>query len=160
MRFGLKRTLRCVIWVKSWKLEALIWVGSGVKQKRPWGDASVTARGARGSSNIQHRADAPSFYPDSGDNGFKLFRHTRLIFIIGHLLLFPGLTLRPSKVQVKFTLSPLRLPESLNNRKGQDLFAVLVIVAKKSPWKVFNDCHLQVKRLQPPVFTETWKVFL
>ena len=30
MRFGLKRTLRCVIWVKSWKLEALIWAGSAV----------------------------------------------------------------------------------------------------------------------------------
>ena len=27
---GLKHTLRCVIWVKSWKLEALIWAGSGV----------------------------------------------------------------------------------------------------------------------------------
>ena len=30
VRFGLKHTLRCVIWVKSWKLEALIWAGSGV----------------------------------------------------------------------------------------------------------------------------------
>ena len=30
MRFGLKHTLRCVIWVKLWKLEALIWAGSGV----------------------------------------------------------------------------------------------------------------------------------
>ena len=29
-RFGLKHTLRCVIWVK---LEALIWAGSGVKHK-------------------------------------------------------------------------------------------------------------------------------
>ena len=33
VRFGLKHTLRCVIWVKSWKLEALIWAGSGVNQK-------------------------------------------------------------------------------------------------------------------------------
>ena len=33
VRFGLKHTLRCVIWVKSWKLEALIWVGSGVRLK-------------------------------------------------------------------------------------------------------------------------------
>ena len=30
VRFGLKHTLRCVIWVKSWKLEALIWAESGV----------------------------------------------------------------------------------------------------------------------------------
>ena len=30
VRVGLKHTLRCVIWVKSWKLEALIWAGSGV----------------------------------------------------------------------------------------------------------------------------------
>ena len=33
MRFGLKLTLLCVIWVKSLKLEALIWAGSGVKYK-------------------------------------------------------------------------------------------------------------------------------
>ena len=30
VRFGLKHTLHCVIRVKSWKLEALIWAGSGV----------------------------------------------------------------------------------------------------------------------------------
>ena len=30
VRVGLKHTLRCVIWVKSWKLEALIWAGSAV----------------------------------------------------------------------------------------------------------------------------------
>ena len=34
VRFGLKRTLRCVIWVKSWKLEALIWAGSGVTRNK------------------------------------------------------------------------------------------------------------------------------
>ena len=34
VRFGLKRTLRCVIWVKSWKLEALIWAGSAVRVER------------------------------------------------------------------------------------------------------------------------------
>ena len=30
VHFGLKHTLRCVIWVKSWKLDALIWTASGV----------------------------------------------------------------------------------------------------------------------------------
>ena len=30
VRFGLKHTLHCVIRVKSWKLEALNWAGSGV----------------------------------------------------------------------------------------------------------------------------------
>ena len=30
VRFGLKHTLHCVIWVKSWKLEVLIWAESGV----------------------------------------------------------------------------------------------------------------------------------
>ena len=32
VRFGLKHTLRCVIWVKSWKLEAQIWAHNTSKQ--------------------------------------------------------------------------------------------------------------------------------
>ena len=99
---------------------------------RPGGSACVGARGARRTSNIEHRASASSFYPDNGDgcrwwSTFD-FSSSPLPFTIivifsfhyyCHLCLLPGLTRCPSKVQVKSTFNPVLLPDSLQNRRNQ-----------------------------------------
>ena len=73
----------------------------------PWRSTGIGASSARGATNIQHRSNASCFYPEneSMDSCRKKSDN--------HLRLLLGLTRLPSKVQEKFTLRPVFLPDSL-----------------------------------------------
>ena len=76
----------------------------------PWRSAGIGASSAWGATNIQHRSNASCFYPEneSMDSCRKKSDN--------HLRLLLGLTRLPSKVQEKFTLRPVFLPDSLSRR--------------------------------------------
>ena len=74
-------------------------------------------------------------------------------FLIGihhyhHLRLLPGLTMRPSKVQVKSTFNPVLLPDSLKNSTNQHFQCILHF------WQISLTCHFHLQGWKIMVYTE------